>query len=421
MKADDAFKRYLIPWDAWHESEHATSEPSSVRGKEIYFPRSWDVRMVSADHAPAASNEAIAMAIARPIGTQPLAQLARGAKTVAIAVDDLTRPANLQPVVDLLLEKLEHSGIERRQVRIIFGVGVHGPVEGDDIVKKIGHRAITGVEIVSHDARGEMMSVALENGKSIAINSTFMSSDLKIVIGTVMPHFYAGYSGGAKMIVPGLAGIDTIVYTHKSALMGLSGKLRQVEGNRFRKHIEIVGKAIGVAFSIQLVVNFERQLAGVFAGDIVAAHRNAVQFAEKTYAVQFPHDLDIAILNAYPKDTELLQIENAFIAYRSGSNLVKENGVVVVTAACRRGMGQHGMFGPGMPLYHKPQPLRFLNNRHLIVYAAGATAEEFYSLFRPEYSFYRQWQGVVDELQQKYPHPCTVGIIPCACLQMSGN
>lgn len=421
MKTESTSKSYLIPWDAWHENEHFISQPVSAYGKELNFPETWDVRMIGINPAPATPVEEIAESLTSPIGTPPLAKMARGAQSVAIAVEDMTRPACLQPVMDLLLATLENSGIDRRQIRIIFGVGVHGPVQDEDIIRKIGKNATMGIEIVCHDARGDVSLVSLGNGKSVTINRLFAACDLKIAISTVTPHLYAGYSGGAKMIVPGLSGIETIVYTHKSVLMGLGGKLRQIEGNRFRQNIEVAAKALGIVFSIQLVVNAERQIAGVFTGDIVSAHRAAVQYAEKIYTTQFPHDLDVVILNAYPKDTELLQLENAFIAFRNANNLVKEDGVVVVTAACHKGIGQHGLFGPGMLFYHTPQPFRFLGNRHLIVYAPGVTAEEFYSLYWSKYSFHNDWQGVINELQQHCQDRCTVGIIPCAPLQVPGH
>jgi len=406
----NAFHQYLIPWGAWYGDIQLP----------ITFPRAWDIRMVVATCTSALTTEAIAQALETPIGSLPLTEIIKDrTETVAIAVDDLTRPACLQPVVDSLLTLLEQEGMDRRQIRIIFGVGAHKPVDGTEIAQKLGRKAATSVDVFCHDARGDVAEVSLGGGKSVPINRIFMEADLKIVISTVTPHLYAGYSGGAKMILPGLAGLDAITHTHKSVLMGLSGKLRQIEGNRFRERIEAVAKTVGVDYSIQLVVNGNRQIAGVFAGDIISAHRASVQYAEKIYTTDFPRNLDVVILNAYPKDTELLQIENAFIAYRSASDLVKADGVVVLTSACSRGMGAHGIFEPGGALHRPPRPFGFLGDRHLMVYAPGATEAEFYSLFWEKYSFHRHWEGVIDELQRKYPHSCTVGIIPYASLQMA--
>jgi lactate racemase len=421
LKYEDSFKRYVIPWDAWHEDEHSLSQPIPIEGMGLDLPEAWDVHIVDPNQTQPASIEMMVQALENPIGTPALEVMAKNdIRTVAIAVDDLTRPACVQSILELLVDKLEACGINKEQIRIIIGVGLHGPVEGQDVVRKLGRR-ISGIQVVNHDAKGELATCTLANGKSVTINRMFMLADLKIVIGTVMPHLYAGFSGGAKMIIPGLAGIDTIASSHKSALMGLGGKLRQIEGNLFRERIEAVAKVVGPVFSIQLVVDSQRQIARVFAGDIISSHRAAVQYAEKLYISNFPKNLDVIILNAYPKDTELLQIENAFIAYRTASNLVKDGGVVVVTAACSHGMGRHGLFEPGMPLYFKPQAFRFLGDRRLIVYSPGVTADDFHALFWDKYSFHRQWPGVVDELKQKYPTSCAVGIIPCASLQMSSH
>jgi lactate racemase len=420
VKSDSSLNRYSIPWNAWYEHEQLNSYDRLTSGLEIMLPESWDCRMVDMTHAPALGVKAIAESIEKPIGSPPLAEiLRRNPQHVAIVVDDLTRPTCLQPVIDFLLDKLEECGIKSRQVRIIFGVGVHKPLNKMEINKKLGLRAATSVDVISHDAHGELIEVPLGDGKSITINRRYVEADLKIVIGTVMPHLFAGYSGGAKLIVPGLAGFDAIVNTHKSVLMGMSGMLRQIEGNRFRERVEAMANIVGVDLSVQLVANHKREIVGIFAGDITSAHRAGAQFAENLYAADFPEDLDVVFLNAYPKDTELLQIENAFIAYRSAKKLLKKDGIVVVMAACSQGMGHHGLFEPGKPLYRAPRPFRFLEGRRVIVFAPGATDKEFYSLFWEGYSFHRQWRSVIDELLQRYPHTCNVGVIPCASFQMA--
>lgn len=404
-------QQYSIPWGAWHSDTQL----------KLTLPEHWEVETVHANSPCALTDEAIAQVLENPIDTHQLSELAQGKKNVVVAVDDLTRPACLQPVVDALLMKFANLGISCQSIRIIVGVGAHKPLAKMDLEKKLGYRSLERVEIFCHDANADLLEMPVGNGKSVPINRIFAEADLKITISTVTPHLYAGYSGGAKMVLPGLAGMEAITYTHKSVLMGLAGKLRQVEGNRFRTRIESIARCVGVDYSIQLVVNNKRQIAGVFAGEIVSAHRAAVQYAETVYTTDFPKGLDVVVLNAYPKDTELLQIENAFIAYRSARDLVKEDGVVVLTAACSQGIGTHGLFGAGQILHRSPRPLRFLEDRHLIVYTPGITEKEFYSLFWERYSFYRQWQDVVTELQQRYAGSCKVGVIPCASLQMANT
>ena len=413
-------KQFLIPWAAWHEQTVPTTSGAIPATNILTFPEHWDVEMVSLKHIPPLTSEAIDRAFETPTGVSPLRDIiSRNGKRIAIAIDDLTRPACLKPVTDLLINKLKQNGISRDDIQIIVAVAAHKPLTFTEVAKKIGNEAAKKLKVVNHHPESDLENVPIGDGKTVPLNRRFIRSDIKMVIGTVMPHFYAGYSGGAKIIIPGLAGIDAILNTHKSVLMGLSGKLRQIDGNRFRNRIESIAKAVGVDFAIQIVVGPNREIVGIFTGDIISAHREAVHFAEKIYISEFPKNLDIVILNAYPKDTELLQIENAFVAYRSAQNLVKPEGTIVITSACSEGLGVHGLFQPGKPLYRQPRPHGFLENRHVIVMAPGITQKEFYSLFHSSNSFHQGWQGVIKELKQRYTQSCKVGIFPYSPLQMS--
>ena len=419
MQINSSIKQYKIPWAAWHEKTHPESSHSTC-GKYIAFPEFWKVERLDPQEVQPLTSESIAHALDNPKGCAALSHILHSSgKRVVVAIDDLTRPACLEPVINTLLDKLQEIGFENERIRIIIAVAAHRRLNMADLVKKLGKRAASTINVINHDPESEMEDVIWAPGKTFPINRLFMSSDFKMTISTVTPHFYAGYSGGAKIILPGLAGIDAIVSTHKSVLMGLSGKLREIEGNRFRRRIELVARAVGVDYSIQIIVGFNREIVGLYAGDIVSAHREAVKHGEEIYAVDFPKDLDVVVLNAYPKDTELLQSENAFIAYRSAKNLVKPGGTIVLTSACSEGIGVHGLFQPGKMLYRDPRPYRFLEDRHLIVFAPGVSEHDFYSLFFNEYSFHQEWSEVVNELKQRHSNSCRIGIIPYASLQMS--
>ena len=413
-------KKYFIPWAAWHEETIKTTNKMVAPELGLLFPDSWDIRMVPIKNIPTAESLSVDCALENPIGVPPLTDIISiGNKRIAIAIDDLTRPACLKSVVDALLKKLQECGVNKDRIQIIVAVAAHKPLAITEIAKKIGNENAKTLKVVNHNAESEVENVPFKDGRTVPINQLFVQSDVKIVVGTIMPHFYAGYSGGAKIVLPGLAGIEAIQNTHKSVLMGLSGKLRQIDGNRFRNRIEMIAKAVGVDYAVQLVVGRNREIVGAFAGDIILAHRAAVEFAEEVYITEFPKNLDVVILNAYPKDTELLQIENAFVAYRSARDLVMQNGTIVLTSACSEGIGVHGLFQPGKPLYREPRPHRFLEDRHVIVFAPGVTPKEFYSIFPSNYSFHGEWRGVVNELKKIYSNSCKVGVIPCASLQMS--
>ena len=255
---------------------------------------------------------------------------------------------------------------------------------------------------------------------SVKINKHFIKSDLKIVVGSVIPHPFAGFSGGAKIVFPGLAGIDAIERSHRAALMGFAGGFGKVEGNRFREQAENIAKRIGIDIAINIVVNSQRKIAGLFVGDVIQAHRKAVKFACDVYSTKAPEALDVAILNAYPKDNELLQAEGAFNIYRSAQNhLVKENGTVIITSACSVGLGNHGLFEPGANLYRKPTPKRFLGNRKFIFFSPNINNTDFHSVFWDGYSMYADWQEITAELQSEYHDDCRIGVFPHATLQLS--
>ena len=407
-----------IPWAAWYEDKIDDS-----KGKQITFPNGWEVKTVQPPKDSQISNQGISKAFDSPTGSPLVAELiTKKTKKVCIAVDDLTRPACLEPVLKVLLRILHESGIRDDQIEIIFAIGLHKPLSAEEIIKKLGSDLASTVKITSHNAERDLVDIDLENGKSVPINRAFVESDIKVVVGTVMPHFYAGYSGGAKIVLPGLAGVSAVANTHKSVLMGLSGKLRQVEGNRFRDRVETIAKTVGVDFSIQLTVNSKREITGVFTGDIVSSHRAAVAFGERAYVSEFPENLDIVVVNAFPKDTELLQCENAFVAYRSAKNLLRPEGTVVLITACTEGLGEHGLFGPGKMLYRQPRPYGFLEGRHLIVFAPGASQDDFKVMFSPEYTFHRVWEEVLGELKKRHCDQATrVAIFPCGPLQLANQ
>ena len=204
------------------------------------------------------------------------------------------------------------------------------------------------------------------------LNRTFLESDVRIGICGVIPHPFAAFSGGGKIVLPGLASLDVLARTHKFALMGLKGGHR-LEGNRFRTEMEDVVRRAGLQWTINVAINERREPVGVTAGDLVAAHRAAVKAAERTGATSPPEQpLDALVLNAYPKDGELLQIEAAFVALRSGMmKWLRPGAPVVLTASCVDGLGHHGLFGPGGLLFRTPGPKTFLADHPLLGLRAG--------------------------------------------------
>jgi hypothetical protein len=235
-----------------------------------------------------------------------------------------------------------------------------------------------------------------------------------------MPHPFAGFSGGGKIVIPGLADLETLVRTHKYALMGFRGGAG-LAGNRFRSDMEEAVRAIGLHWSVNLVVNEVRDTAFLAAGDFVEAHRAA---AAQRIGWTLPPSglLDALVLNAYPKDTELLQIEASLTALRSGIDRWLAPGApIVLTAACPDGLGTHGLFGPGGRLFRKPAKKTFLGDRPLIIFCPSVDPEAAAAVFWSGYPACREWNGVVSQLKQYLRPGARVGVLPCAPLQIAGE
>jgi len=403
-------KAVSIRWKAWHGDETC----------ELTFPDSWDVQLCAMADAPRAPEHEVRRAFSHPISSPPLDVIADGAKSVAIAVDDLTRPTPTRELLPIVLEYLRSSGIQKNQIKMVVALGVHPPLSRDDLAHKLGTEVVRDYRIVQHHASENLQEVGIRlDGIPVKINKDFLESDLKISMGCITPHPFAGFSGGGKTILPGLASTEIIERTHRYALMGFRGGLGVIEGNQFREEVEEVSRKCGVNLIIDVVVNQRREMAGVFVGDVREAFLKGVHFARKVYPTSLPIEVDVAVLNAYPKDTDLIQSENGFNVLRSAERLfVRDQGKIVLMTASSHGRGAHGMFAPGGRLYREPLRKRWLRERGLIVYSPGVSEEEVRSMFWKGYPFCQTWGEVLKILEQAFPNHCRVAVFPCGSLQL---
>lgn len=343
-------------------------------------------------------------------------------RSVVIVVDDLTRPLKMAPVVSALSEMLENAGISDDQVSVLIGGGGHRALTTAEVARKVGQQAVERYRILEHSPFTDLAETGVEwKGTPVRLNRHFMEADFRIVISGLVPHSFAGFSGGAKMLFPGIADIGIIKRTHKSVLMGFMGKLGEVDGNRFRAEIEGMAQQIGVDYFLGLVGNARRDVVAMFNGDLVAAHRQAAAYAQKYYTTIItgaPYDM--IVLNAFPKDTELLQAENAFHPMHSaGEGLLNEDSLIVAMSACSEGVGHHELFGPDKLLYRKPRPKRFLKGHEFIFYGENLTEETFYQVYDDSCALTDQWADVEKIMAKKFDRPFKVLVFPCGSLQLA--
>jgi lactate racemase len=403
-------KALTLRWKAWHGDE----------GCDLVFPESWDIQLCSMTGAPRLTALELRRALRNSMGAGDFDAVFRQAKNAAIVVDDITRPTPTKELLPLVLDQLTTTGISTANIKIIVALGSHAPLSEADLARKLGTEVVQNYNVLQHDPIQNLAEIGIYLDKiPVRINKDFLDSDLKISMGCITPHPFAGFSGGGKLILPGLASMEVIERTHRYVVMGFRGGMGVVEGNQFREEVEEVCHKCGLNLIVDVVVNQEREIAGIFVGDFKAAFLKGVEFARQVYQTPLPRETDVAILSAYPKDTDLIQSENAFNVLRSTPRtFVKDGGKIVLMTASSHGRGVHGIFAPGGRLYRKPIRKRWLGNKDLIIYSPALSNEECRSIFWEGYRFCPTWEEVLRELEAAFSDHCKIAIFPCASLQL---
>ena len=280
--------------------------------------------------------------LANPLATTPLAQQAAVYQDACIVISDITRPVPNWLILPEVLQVLEDSGMARQAITILIGAGLHRPNEGDELVELVGESIAARYRIVNHVARQEDQLTHLGQtamGMPIWVNSTFVNAGLKIVISLIEPHLMAGYSGGRKAICPGICGVETIRFFHGPEILSHPKATEGcIEGNPVHEQSLAVAKAAGVDFSINVTMNEQRQVTGVFCGELEAAHALGVRYvAEQASAfVEEPADIVITSSAGHPLDLTLYQAVKGLTAVLP---VVKQGGIIIIAARCEEGIG----------------------------------------------------------------------------------
>jgi nickel-dependent lactate racemase len=267
--------------------------------------------------------------------------LARGKKSACVVVSDITRPVPNRLILPPLLAAIERAGVPRREVTILIATGMHRPNTGDELEELLGREVAAGWRVVNHDCRD---SAALEvvdtiQGAPMAINRLYLKAELKIVTGLIEPHPFAGFSGGAKSILPGLAGLASMKHMHSFAMVDdprlASARL---EGNPFQEQVQRVGRRAGLDFLLNVVIDRERRPVGVFAGSFPAAFDQGCALAARqtVIKVERPFDLVVTSGGGHPLDATLYQASKGLMAART---IARPGGAVLWVAGCAEGLG----------------------------------------------------------------------------------
>lgn len=286
---------------------------------------------------------AVRAALAAPIGSRPLAELVAAGQRVAIVTSDLTRPTPNRLLLEALLEVVEARGVPDADVVILNGTGLHRGNTAEEFVRMYGPEIPARYRIVNHDGRdpATLRRVGTDpRGAAIEFNAAYLDADVRIVTGFIEPHLFAGYSGGGKGVMPGIAGRATIMSNHSTSMIGHPNATFGVTaGNPIFEEMRAHALLTAPTFLLNVTLDSEKRVTGVFAGGLAAAHDAGIAAcrAQALVEVDAPFDIVVTTNGGYPADLNLYQsIKGLVVAARA----LRPGGQVILAAECEEGIGQ---------------------------------------------------------------------------------
>ncbi len=385
---------------------------------QLSFPPGWRVKVckMNGHDTPSLTDEQIRQALQNTIGTDRIAALAQGKQNVVITFDDCARPTPGGRLVPFVIEELRAAGVKDDCIFFHAANGSHSVMTQQEMTAKLGAGVVAQYPCWNHDCFFGLTSLGVtDEGMPIKLSKRFLDTDFKICLSGVKPHGMAGYGGGAKSIVPGVASIDTISYVHDVLDNRFPSGLAFVN-NEVRLQMEEAARRAKVDMSINIVMNGDREVTGVFAGDVVAAHRAAARLAHPIYHTEIAKDMDVVISNAYPQSVEASkEIKYCSMSLREGGSAV----LIQDTPAGQRKMHYSGWRKDevrlglkkrgktGLPVPQASQVIIF--NRWPAKWDELNYSDQVY--------FASTWDEVVARLKRIHGEGTLVAVYPCAGLQ----
>lgn len=386
----------LVPWAAWYGEAPFKLE----------FPDHWEVAVHRMRGGPDIGDAGIRRALQEAIGAPPLREFARGRSSAAILIDDLSRPTPAFRLLPYVLEELAAAGIGADAVKIICALAAHRPMTRDDLVKKVGLDIVETMQVFNHNAYENLEFLGYSSrGIPIWVNRDMTSCEVRIALGMITPRG-GMFGGGAKLLIPGACGQQTILLNH-----------RHVHEN-FRAHLSEVARMAGVRYIVNPLLNENLEISGLVAGDTDAAFERGCELGRVQYATPVPDAFDIGVFNAFPKDTELCQAGLAMTPVGGTEKTpFKENSTTVMCSASPEGLGWHSVLGPGTALRGKPgRPAR-----RTILFSPNINNWDAALLFGEGIIFCKTWEAVLSELEKHHGPGAHVSVFPAGALQRAAD
>lgn len=344
-----------------------------------------DAVVITPQELPGLPDEhaAFEQAVRAPNDARPLRELATSENTVAIVIADITRPSPSERLVPWIVQELAH--VPRTNFVIINGTGSHRPNTRDELIRMLGQEIVDTIRVINHNGFDDATLTHLGRtsyGGEIWVNNQYLNADVRIVTGFIEPHFFAGFSGGPKGIVPGVAGIKTIMHLHNAQMIGdPRSTWARLEGNPVQGEIR---EAVALApphFMVNVAINPRREITGLWAGHYLTAFEQGCRFVNEhaMRPVDEPFDVVITTNSGYPLDQNLYQAVKGMSA---AARIVKPGGTIIAAAECSDGLPDHGNYKDLLRMRQSAQELLDM-------------------IEAPGFALYDQWQAQSQALVQR--------------------
>jgi nickel-dependent lactate racemase len=277
-------------------------------------------------------------ALENPIGTKRLYEIVKPGEKIAIVTSDITRPMPSKIVLPLVIEELAHAGVRDEDITVIFALGSHRKHTEEEKRYLVGEEIYNKIKCIDSDTKEFIHFGYTENNTPIDIFTPVAKADRRICLGNIEYHYFAGYSGGAKAIMPGVSTRGAIQANH-SRMVEEAAHAGNITTNPVRKDIEDTIKLVPIDFILNVVLNEKKEIINAVAGDYIDAHREGCKFLDNFYKIPIKEKADIVIssIGGYPKDLNLYQAQKAL---DNAKHAVKNGGIIILVASCKEGLGE---------------------------------------------------------------------------------
>jgi nickel-dependent lactate racemase len=308
-----------------------------------------NTEIVAAPSLPGVGDPQAALleAIRNPIGTAPLADLVKPGDRVVITHSDITRATPNHVIMPVLLAELEAAGVSRKDITLVNGLGTHRAQTEAEMRALLGDAVFENYHCLQHDAYDDANLVSLgvtSNGNPLRVNRHYLDSDVRILTGFIEPHFFAGFSGGPKAVMPALCGAESVLTNHGREMIAHSLATWGIcDNNPIWEEMREVALKTDPTFLLNVTLNDNKQITAVFAGDLLQAHAAGREFVQEQamVGVDEPYDIVITTNSGFPLDQNLYQTVKGMSA---AARIVRDGGHIIMAAACEDGIPDHGRY-----------------------------------------------------------------------------